>query len=378
VLFPLLIDVLHDLVGLAPASLFEQVTGVGRMTFQRGRGYATLLGPRRYEIEQHRDAWLLASMRSRGLTEQEAAEALASIPQGLAAQAIHGLGLLDPNSSEMIRSLATRFDAADLWLCKLADADDLHGLAHELGPRSPLGRAYCAPLDVSGLDSLPPGVDASEAALVRLLLTRRAHMALSLLAAVDHEMSRWNARIVGWDAWAGKSRFAMLLSEPAPGAGRRVRPADPFARLVDFIGAVGHRVRRGCWPDAVPTIIEMGCQAELVDVVAGDGARFIRKLRTGTPPITQAAFRRFVRSQIAEDRHTPRGETQLHGDLLAPYLFAAHLFTRLMPALDGKPAYRDRTGWRQAYLAWWQRHAEACPPSAAPAADRPPAWLLAP
>lgn len=126
-LFPLLIDAALDIAGLAPATLFDQATGVSRMTFHRGKAYAGLQGPRRDEIERSRDAWLLESMRSRGATEDEAAEALASIPQGLSAQVVHGLGLLDSNCSDAIRSLGEDVDEADVRMCRLADRDDLDG-----------------------------------------------------------------------------------------------------------------------------------------------------------------------------------------------------------------------------------------------------------
>lgn len=146
-LFPLLIDAAHDIAGLAPATLFEQATGVSRMTFHRGKAYAALQGPKQDEIERHRDAWLLESMRSRGATEEEAAEALAASRKPVST-VVHGLTLLDSNCSDVIRSLAEDLDEADVRMCRLVDREDLDRFAQEPSAESPLGPAYSAPLDV--------------------------------------------------------------------------------------------------------------------------------------------------------------------------------------------------------------------------------------
>lgn len=201
-LFSLLIQVSHDLWGLSPATLFQQVTGVSGMTFRRGRGYAALMGPNRDEILRHRDAWLMETSMSRGATADEAAEELANLPDGIAAQVVYGLGLLGESCSPALRQLVRSLDDADVRACRLADKDDIEGFIRELGPSCLLGSDYSAPLEASGIKCLAEGAGPAEAHLWEIAMTRRAHMALSLLAAIDIEMSRWNERVFRADPCA--------------------------------------------------------------------------------------------------------------------------------------------------------------------------------
>lgn len=361
-LFSLLIDACHDIEGLAPATFFEQVTGVSRMTFQRGKAWQVMQGPKRADIERRRDAWMLERARLRGESEEEAREADSRIPRGISAQIVHGL--LDGSCSAFTRSLASSFDEADVRTCRMADRDGVQAVAGELGPSSPLGSAYCAPLSVSGLEWAEPNSTPAERALIKLALTRRAHMALSLLAAIDHEMDGRDPAVLGLDAMYGPSRFAALLSVPEPRERVRWSPQDPMARLADLVGVLGSRVHQGRWPDAPPSIIEMGRRAELTGVLEGDCTRFIRSLRSGKRPMTRTAFRQLVRMQLAAGPPASHRETDRYATLLSPYLFAAHVFTRLMPVAPDHPGHRDRTCWRDAYLSWWDRHAEHYRPQA--------------
>ena len=132
-------------------------------------------------------------------------------------------------------------------------------------------------------------------------------MVQPFLAAVDHEIGRWNSWVTGSDAMNGHPRFGVLLANPAPKLSARSIPKDPFARLADFVGAAGHRVRTGDWPNAAPTIVEMGARAELSGAAAGDGARFVRALRSGKHPMTRSAFRTLIHSQFrTTDTESPR------------------------------------------------------------------------
>ena len=374
-LFALHIQVAHKLVGMSPASFFEHATGLSRMTYQRGRGYAALIASRE-QVEAHTDSLLLRMMQKRGATDTEFQGFKAGIPSGISAIMVYGMGLLDEDCAPATRKLVEQFDASDLRLCRLADTDVADFLA-ELGPESALGPDYCAPLHVSGFRYPPLKLTDSERVVFKIAITRRAHMALSFLAAVDHEIGQWNGRVAGSDAMDGRPRFGVLLSNPEPRLRPRLPPKDPVARLVDFVGAAGHRVRAGGWPKAAPTIVEMGARAELSGAVAGDGARFVQALRSGKHPMTRSAFRKLIHSQFWTT-DTPTGSLDDAADLLEPYLVAAHLLTLVMPDHSEAKGHLDRTGWRVAYLRWWARHADRYPPPVPFGGAGPPDWLLNP
>lgn len=121
----------------------------------------------------------------------------------------------------------------------------------------------------------------------------------------------------------------------------------------------------------------MGAQAELSRAVAGDGARFVQALRSGKHPMTRRAFRTLIHSQFWTP-DTPASLLDDAADLLEPYLVAAHLLTLLMPDHFNAKGHLDRTGWRDAYLGWWARHADRYPPSVPLGGADPPDWLLDP
>ena len=79
------------------------------------------------------------------------------------------------------------FDASDKRICQLSDTD-VSGFFDEIGPQSELGPAYCAPLAVAGIRGPMLELTATERAAFNLDLDWRAHMALSFLATVDHEI----------------------------------------------------------------------------------------------------------------------------------------------------------------------------------------------
>lgn len=364
-LYPLLMQVTQRIVGKAPAAFFEEVTGISHTTFHRV-GYVAV-DRRLEEVELHRRKWLCDQLQLRGANNGEVEAVLAEWPEGgLAAQWAFGLGLLGPEASTTLHELVARLDEADVRLSRAIAERDEEAVLHELGRLSPLGTEYHAPLDVAGV---VPGAHQAG-------LTRRAHMALSLLAAIDHEIRRWNTRIFNFDPWAGIPRFAILLSEPGPATCLRQIPDDPYARLVDFVGACGHAFRHQHWPDRSLTISEMGAQAEASCAVHGDGSRFVRGLRSGKTRLTAASFRQLVRGQFARDARKRTPEIEQAADFLAPYLFAAHVLTCLMPGMSSKAHHRDRYGWRAAYLAWWQEYAETEDRPAGQARLRPPHWLI--
>ncbi|HFF6180479.1 hypothetical protein JY461_00240 [Stenotrophomonas maltophilia] len=378
-LFALHIEVAHKLVGMAPAAFFEYATGLSHMNYRRGRGYTALMA-KREQVEAHSDSLLLRMLQKRGIPDAEFRGFKEDIPQGHSAIMLYGLGLLNEHTSPATRELVAMFDASDKRLCKLSDTD-VYGFLDEIGPRSQLGPAYCTPLTVA--DIRDPSLELKleltepERTAINLALNRRANMALSFLAAVDHEIGHWIGRTGVPDAFAGLPRFAVLLAPPGPTNRHRHTPADPTARLVDFIGAVGHYLREGSWPQRPLPIADMGTQADLSGTRLGEGNRFVRGLRSGKARLTRKSFRTLVHTQL----WTPKAKaSDLDGqaDLLETYLVAALLLSLLLPDHPTTAGHMDRTGWREAYLGWWERHRHRYPPQAPSTGPLPPAWLIDP
>jgi len=119
----------------------------------------------------------------------------------------------------------------------------------------------------------------------------------------------------------------------------------------------------------------MGAQAEISGVIAGDGARFVRNLRSGKMKFTRIAYQRLLASQFVSLTSPWRTRLGDSTSLLGPHLLAAHMFAALMPPLTGKGGHRDLTGWRAAYMSWWRMHAEAGLNVPIDSADSPPDWL---
>ncbi|WP_431634091.1 hypothetical protein ACQVBX_10865 [Dyella sp. KULCS107] len=375
-LLSLHIQVVQKLLGLSPASYFEYATGLSRMTFQRGRAYEAMLASSA-RVQAHVDSLMLGSLRKRGATDADYQFCKDRMPEGVSAMMVYGLGLLGDKCAPATRELVAQLDASDRYLFELGDCSVAEALS-KLRRDPHLGPAYSASLSVSGLRrplQELPGDD--ERALLELVLTRRAHMTLSLLAALDHELGRWNTEVTGSDSMGRRPRFAALLARPEPAARVRRRPMDPIARLVDFVGSAGHRVRNGHWPDTSPTVAEMGVRAELSRSFVGDGSRFIQALRSGKHPMTRRAFQTLVYSQFWTPDTSPDA-LNVAADLAEPYLVAAHLLTLLMPDHPAAKGHLDRAGWREAYLEWWARHADSYAPARPSDDAAPPDWLLNP
>jgi len=374
-LFALHIEVAHKLVGMAPAAFFEYATGLNHMTYRRGHGYAAFMA-KREQVEAYSDSLLLRMLQKRGILDAEFRGFKKNIPQGHSAIMVYGLGLLDDHTAPATRELVAMFDASDKRLCQLSDTD-VSGFFDEIGPQSELGPAYCAPLAVAGIRGPTLELTAPERAALNLALNRRAHMALSFLAAVDHEIGHWIGQTGMPDALAGFPRFAVLLAPPGPTDRRRHTPADPAARLVDFIGAVGYYLRKGSWPKHPLPIKDMGAQADLSGTRLCEGDRFVRGLRSGKAPLTRKSFRTLVHTQL----WTPKAKASDlddQADLLETYLVAALLLSLLLPDHPTAAGHMDRTGWREAYFEWWERHRHRYPPPVPSTAPLPPAWLIDP
>ncbi|MFV7453446.1 hypothetical protein ACNPMX_01405 [Stenotrophomonas maltophilia] len=320
-LFALHIEVAYRLVGMAPAAFFEYATGLSHMNYRRGRGYTAFMA-KREKVEADADSLLLRMLQKRGVPGAEFRGFKDDIPQGHSAIMLYGLDLLNEHTSTATRELVARFDASDKLLWYLPDTD-VPGFLNEIGPLSQLGPAYCPPLAVA--DIRDPSLELKleltepERTALKLVLNRRANMALSFLAAVDHEIGHSIGRAGVPDAFAGLPRFAVLLAPPAPANRRRHSPADPVARLVHFIGAFGYFSREGSLPERPLSIEEMGAQVDLSGIRLGEGDRFLRSLRSGKAPLS-----------------------------------------------------------RKAYLGWWERHRHRYPPPVPSTGPLPPAWLIDP
>lgn len=370
-LFALHIKVAQKLTGVSPASFLEHSTGISRMTFKRGRAYA-VWQQRREEVQAQADSLLLRMMRGQNTTAAEMEALRAALPSGISAQMVYFLGLL-AGAAPFTRQLIRMLDESDRRLCQLADADDGPGFAAEIGPDSELGPDFCSKLYVSGLTRLDLEIEEKHRYFLVRTLTRRAHMALSFLAAIDHEIGQRDSRVHGSDTFNGLPRFATLLVEPEADSKRRLKPNDPIARLVDLAGAAGYRSRHGHWPKKPLSISDLGAQAERSGAVLGDGVRFIRALRSGKKPMMRSSFHTLVSSQISEGVVDPEQVQRTEG-YMEPYLLAAHLLTQLMAPHKTTMGHLDRFGWRQAYLNTWRRMVGHYPPVGR-SKEAPPDWL---
>jgi len=106
---------------------------------------------------------------------------------GICAVLARGLWVLDDESSPWTWDLLCTFDAADRLLVAAVENDDVEAFHHEFAPGTVLSPAYLALLPVAESAAVTALPD-RDREVVRLLLHRRAHMALSYLACADHEL----------------------------------------------------------------------------------------------------------------------------------------------------------------------------------------------
>lgn len=376
-LLELLFEAGFEIRGLKAASAFQDSTNLSHMTFRR-LGAAAFVKHADAIAAYQREEWLPRRMRAWGAPEGEIEEALSSLQvSGPVAFTVYGMGFRMPEVSDHLISTAAILDDADARLLRLHSAGDLDGCLTELGPLSPLGPEYCQPLHVAGIGPLTGAAPAYDHGLNDWVRVRRAHMALSLLAAIDHEMSMWRERQVGDDEWRGLPRFAALLLDPSSQTLLRQRPDDPISRLVDLVGAQAAYFEDGRWPGSPPSLSEMGRRVDSSDTVDAVGKVFIKKLRGGESRMTDRNFRTLVVSQFKGASKLPSFELLAMASMLSPYLVAAQILTRLM--LCNRASRRlDRTGWRAAYLGWWCRHAHALGRPTERMNDNVPLWVTGP
>jgi hypothetical protein len=362
-----------DIVGRSPASLLADLAGVSHMTIRR-KGWGALI-ERQAEVERRRQVFLEESLRTAGAKEGFVGSAISSEPSGAVARILYWQGLLDHECTPSFRQLVESFDVSDAKMAQALDSRDMDLIRSQFGAGSALGGKYFTPMSVSGVDlNIQQLNNPQEFEAAKFL--RLVHMALSLLAAIDHEIGRWTVRQVGVDHWSGHSRFGVLLM-PGSKQDRVRQPSnEPFARLVDFMGALGYLHENLKWPPERLRLQELGARAELSQAISGDGVTFIRHLRSGKSKMNLHNFRQLVRSQChAGIKSMKASNPHRLGDLIIPYLLAAHVFTRLISSLSGGAGKLDLSGWREAYMAWWHHHAGAETRPPGPARLQPPPWL---
>lgn len=148
----------------------------------------------------------------------------------------------------------------------------------------------------------------------------------------------------------------------APAAGRSASaPGRPGRRSLPSV----ERRRLAKCPPFPSAIAE---RAQFSGAIAADETTFVRKLRSGERPLTRDALAVLVRSQLPPK--FPRRKADVAVRVFMPLLHAAHQLTVLMPSRRQTSMRLDRTGWRAAYLTWWERHARR---TTRP--RRPPTWL---
>ena len=373
----LLFEVELKIRGKKAASALQESTNLNHMTFRRNGAMALVKHAEAIQTYQ-REVWLPKAMRAWGASETEIVETISKLePSGAVAFTVFAMGFRGPDVSTHLAETVALLDQADASLLRLRSIGDMQGCLAELGPDSPLGPEYCRQLDVAGIGPLSGTAPADDLHLLDWVRVRRAHMALSLLAAIDHEMTMWRERQVNDEAWTGIPRFAVLLLDPNTKGQKRQRPDDPIARLVDLVGTMAASLESGCWPDSQPSLGEMGSRVDRSNLVDLTGERFIKKIRSGELPMTDRNFRTLVVSQLKGVIKPVPFDPLALASMLIPYLFAAHLLTKLIPR-DQNGRRLVRTGWRSEYLAWWRRHAIALNRPTERANDAVPLWLTGP
>ena len=222
----------------------------------------------------------------------------------------------------------------------------------------PVDAAGCPPAPVA--DLAPP-----EEVRVRLVHLA-TNMLLSLLAAIDHEVT---AR-VSTEQWAGCSLLGALL---APDDMRGV--CSPIALMVDLVLAAGVAASDGEFPAKRPKVLDVERRLAGRKRVTGTTARVINSMRRREKKLDRRALRTLMLD--TKLRSAGPGQTVAkEADMLIPLLAAAHMLTALMPTPRNKKAHPIRRGWRAAYLCWWRRQAEARGLPTVPTGDPgPPAWV---
>ncbi len=290
--------------------------------------------------------------------------------------------ILLPSPGECLDTmeLASHFDAVEKSFDALTCAHQDPEVAwHRALRPSMLDPAYFAPVAAAGMPAWPePSETGHKPALVRWAHVS-THIVLSLLAALDHEVS---ARVFG--TGNGRALFALLIADPASGAGRRSGANAPIARLVDFIAALGIRIEKNAWPPRRPGPKIIAARwGEAAGDADGDVERRVGNLRNSHTRMTMPEFTRYARSQLSM---LPNDDRSAMVQFLAPMLLAAHTLPLLMPAyvkttsiagVSRRTGRYDTSGWRDAYLLWWRFHAESRGLPLAPEAGREtPDWLV--
>lgn len=291
------LSVAHKIVGRSPAEFFSQETGLHRKRWDRGTALPALLERLREGGEDLHTTLLLQLMAPpKALTPQVPRGSLDHM-SGICAVLAHGLGVLDDQSSSVTWDLIATLDAADRLLFSALENDDVDAFRRQFVPGTILSSAYFAPLLVAESDA-ESALPKEDRKLAQLIQRRKAHMALSYLACVDHELQRSIEGNEALRVLSGRSRFAMLIATPVAESTARHRPDDPLARLVDLVAASCQALGGSGWPRARPLIKAMGRRAELTVETAGDPTAFVRKLRSGERPLTRDALAKLLRSQL--------------------------------------------------------------------------------
>lgn len=369
-----------DLSGDSIATMFSKATKLSHTTFHN-KGWSALSGSKGSQALENARSMIREQLICSGAADGEAADTLARLEdEPIKAFIIFTMGYGSSTDSSALHALVQKLDDADRRLAMIFDQQDLQAAMSELGESSLLGDEYGEPLNAAGMPITSDFETLNTWERVCLQAhVRSAHMALSLMAAIDHEMCQWMEQVGQTGSWTGWSLFATLLAEEDRSPKRRTKPNDPIARLIDLTGAMAMRGRTRQWPKTRPKRSALGLQAELSGAIQVDGDRYIGNLRNSECNLTQEEWTRFVRSQLGNlnKPSSQPDETDMIAALMTPLLVAAHIFTNLMPQLEDS-GHHNRTGWRHAYLTWWRRHAEARNRPTTPVGDRPPRWLSEP
>lgn len=358
------LEVASRLEGRAKAPLLAEIANISAPLARKQKG-----APRRQRrlaaSTAHGEQWLRARLLATGLSESDAQQLLAERPTGLLQSTLYwmsGGDVIHPTSREIVLELE-QLDATVSALARALDLDSLLAWLRESAGRQP---ALFAAVDAAGCPPPPregmPPLEELQSRLGSLM----ANMLLSFLAVIDLEVTPR----VATHQWSGTSLLAALI---APVEEQGVR--SPIALLVDLVLAAGIASVEGALPAERPELVKVA--RWLAARGAGDPGieRRIDSLRRRANKLDRRALHKLMR----DTKLNPAGPGQTidqEADMLVPVLAAAHLLVGLMPTSPKRKAHPDRRGWRDVYLAWWRRHAEARGlPTVAVAGPGPPAWL---
>ena len=379
-LFHLHLSTLERMTGRPFPMMMEGATGISHPKWRSGRALDEL-DTNREQVLAHQRSLLQRLLVAAGEPPELANDLLANMPESPVAIMFQAMGRYEDACAYTKQELA-RFDLTHKGLAD-AMARHVSGAIEPYDPFTALPDVYRHYPVGCRYRLQDDGLDEATRKDQLLALALRANMALSFLALLDHEMLAYRRRLGITHPVFQQSLFATLLTPPPKRQGARSKNNDPVARLVDLIGWLQAHYNGRPQGRAPLSLKELAAQVERSGAHDGDAARYVRGLRNGEIKMSSPALRAFISTQLG-GTCVPTNELYRTAATMDCFLYAAHMFSLLMPDHLTTAGHLDRTGWRDAYLGWWDYHRPYFQPitPAEPAPgrrnDQPPKWLVDP